>query len=181
MGFSDAVQPTSQDWNQWLQNNNITFFLSNWWHEHRLHVWRTTGGEVWPPVSKISQKGMKQFWANCSPDQTQMHKMGILIWNHARNEALISSLKPSFPHIYCYWFHFLRKSIKIHRLPATWVLSSVTERHWKILKCPCNLGPKVTTNLHLHVTGLQKLPCLLFFFFLSIFWLHCATCTVLVP
>lgn len=181
MGFSDAVQPTSQDWNQWLQNNNITFFPSNWWHEHRLHVWRTTRGEVWPPVSKISQKGMKQFWANCSPDQTQMHKMGILIWNHARNEALISSLKPSFPHIYCYWFHFLRKSIKIHRLPTTWVLSSVTERHGKILKCPCNLGPKVTTNLHLHVTGLQKLPCLLFFFFLSIFWLHCATCTVLVP
>ena len=121
----------------------------------------------------LCQRYHKRVWNSSEPtvppDQTQMHKMGILIWNHARNEALISSLKPSFPHIYCYWFHFLRKSIKIHRLPTTWVLSSVTERHWKILKCPCNLDPKVTTNLHLHVTGLQKLPYLLFLFFLSIF------------
>ena len=123
---------------------------------------------------------MKQFWANCSSWSDTDAQNGYF-WNHARNEALISSLKPSFPHICCYWLHFLRKSIKIHRLPTTWILSSVTERHWKILKGPCNLGPEVTTNLHLHVTGLQKLPCLLCFFLLSTFWLHCATCAVLVP
>ena len=93
------------------------------------------------PVSRISQKGMKQFWANCSSWSDTDAQNGYF-WNHARNEALISSLKPSFPHICCYWLHFLRKSIKIHRLPTTWILSSVTERHWKILKCPCYLGPK---------------------------------------
>ena len=133
----------------------------------------------------LCQRYHKRVWNSSEPtvppDQTQMHKMGILIWNHARNEALISSLKPSFPHIYCYWFHFLRKSIKIHRLPTTWVLSSVTERHWKILKCPCNLGPKSLQICICMWQDYKNFRTCFFSFSSLFFWLHCATCTLLVP
>ena len=131
-------------------------------HDHLCHGyhWR-----VW-----------KSFCASCSPwsdINAQNRYLFETTWGMKHN-----FLFKAFPYIYCYQFCFLRKSIKIHRLPNTWILSCHWKRHWKIPKCPCNLGPKDHYKSAFACDGTTKFSLL---FFPLVFWLHWAACRILVP